>query len=73
MTHEERIDLVQERQAVARLHAAWQAELAKKRALLDVAVRDHSSPGDNYWLPEHKARARYLAGAAVLDVLEGRP
>ena len=65
------IDLDQERQAVARLYAAWQEELAKKRALCEAASTDHTSPGDNYWLPEAKARARWLVAANFVEMLEG--
>jgi len=65
------IDIDQERKAVARLYAAWQKELAARQQAIDDAVASHASPGNNYWLPEARARARWIAAANFVEMLEG--
>jgi hypothetical protein len=64
------IDLSSERQAVARLYAAWQKELVNKQEATRQAAEAHSSPGDNYWAAEAKARAKWLAAANFVEMLE---
>ena len=64
------IDLDEERMAVGRLHAEWQKKLAAKQALLALAATQHTSPGDNYWLPEQKAKARWIVAANFVEMLE---
>jgi hypothetical protein len=65
------IDLEQERAARDRYYAKWQEELAKKIALVNLGNVNHTSPGNNYWLPEAKAKARWIIAANFVEMLEG--
>lgn len=64
------IDIAIEKEAVGRLYVEWQKELAAKRAICEVASRDKTNPGDNYWLPEAKAKARWIVAANFVEMLE---
>lgn len=64
------IDLDTEKAAVGRLYVEWQKELAAKNATVAYAAANHVSPGDNYWLAEAKAKARYIIAANFVEMLE---
>lgn len=64
------IDLDQERMAVGKLYVEWQKALAAKTATVEYAAENHVSPGNNYWLEEAKARARWIVAANFLEMLE---
>lgn len=64
------IDLDVERETVKRLWEKWQKAAAAKRAAIEEAVTSHTHLGNNYWLPEHEARARYVIAANFVDMLE---
>jgi len=64
------IDIDQEKEAVARLYAAWQKELAIKRQMVADAIDHHAGPGNNYWLPEAMAKAKWIVAANFVEMLE---
>lgn len=64
------IDIDQEKEAVARLYAAWQEALAAKQQTLADAVASHASLGNNYWLLEQKAKAKWIVAANFVEMLE---
>jgi len=64
------IDIDQEKEAVARLYAAWQKALEAKRKMVAAAIETHTSPGNNYWLPEEKAKAKWIVAANFVEMLE---
>lgn len=64
------IDIDQEKEALARLYAEWQNQLAIKRQAVADAIASHVSPGNNYWLPEEKAKARWIVAANFVEMLE---
>lgn len=64
------IDLLLEKAAVGRLYVAWQGKLAEKSAVVQYAAEHKVNPGDNYWLEEAKARARYIVAANFVEMLE---
>jgi hypothetical protein len=64
------IDIDQEKQAVDRLYAAWQEALVDKQKAIADAVASHASPGNNYWLPEQKAKAKWIVAANFVEMLE---
>lgn len=64
------IDLDHERMTAAKLYVEWQKALAEKRAIVEYAAENKVSPGNNYWLKEATARARWIAASNFVEVLE---
>lgn len=52
---------------ITKLFEEWQNEV---RALADLkreCSRDHTTPPDNHWQPEHRAKARYEIALAIKE------
>lgn len=64
------IDLDEERGAVAKLYATWQRALAEKQDTIRYASEHKVAIGDGYWQAEAKARAKWVAAANFVEMLE---
>lgn len=55
---------------VEKYRTKWVEAAAAKAAIMQECVKNHTSPPDNYWLPEHRAHAQYQNALNFLASVE---
>lgn len=53
--------------AIVKYRKLWEEERARLDELLS---NHHQTPPNNYWIPEHRARALYIGAIQLRELLE---
>lgn len=65
------VDLEAEWESVEGYRVAWEREKAKEEAVIAECNATHTTPPANHWVPEFRARGKYLLALGVYEVLNG--